>query len=227
MDLFKEILLGIGLICVIALILYLYPPLPKGIVGEIYVKRILKRFIRKNKSGFQFRDFLINADNGTSQIDNILFTKKGIYVIEVKNYHGHIYGSQNNLNWTMTTKKTYRYKSGYTKTYYDKFKFYNPIKQNTTHINKLKSVYDSRDLPVFNIVVFGNGAYLKDVSHENGIYVINMSQLSKLIIYLEENMPDKLHENKLIEESEILFGLNIEGYKARREHVKRINEKYK
>ncbi len=63
--------------------------------------------------------------NKTSEIDVLLIHEKGIFVIESKNYSGWIFGSAGQKQWTqMLNKQT-------------KYRFYNPIMQNDTHIKAL------------------------------------------------------------------------------------------
>ena len=57
-----------------------------------------------------------------TEIDLLTIHEKGIFVFESKNYSGWIFGSEDQLKWTQC------FKSGQRK------HFYNPIKQNRTHI---------------------------------------------------------------------------------------------
>jgi hypothetical protein len=59
--------------------------------------------------GFEFRDYMIPYGEKTSQIDNIFMSQKAIYVIEAKNYQGFIFGSESQVSWTLTRKKTKTY----------------------------------------------------------------------------------------------------------------------
>lgn len=66
---------------------YRNTPTYKGKHGETLVAKRLGRNI-KNKR-YVFNDYYIKVDNETtSQIDHILVNKKGIFVIETKNYEG-------------------------------------------------------------------------------------------------------------------------------------------
>ena len=59
------------------------------------------------------------------QIDHVVVSRKGIFVLETKNYTGWIFGNENSQNWTQVIYKR-------------KEKFYNPIWQNFDHIQALK-----------------------------------------------------------------------------------------
>ena len=58
----------------------------KGIFGESLTERLLSEHIPIYKK--ILRDICITLDNKKTQIDNILITAKGIYVIENKNFSG-------------------------------------------------------------------------------------------------------------------------------------------
>ena len=69
-----------------------------------------------------FRNLYIPANNKTVEIDLLMIHEKGIFVFESKNYSGWIFGSADQLYWTQCLQNGTRHK------------FYNPIRQNDTHI---------------------------------------------------------------------------------------------
>lgn len=89
---------------------------------------------------------------GTTEIDIVLLHESGIYSIESKNYSGWIFGNEEYKNWTQT------FPNG------KKQVFYNPIKQNRTHINALKRRLKELDEGFFkSIVVFSERCELKKI----------------------------------------------------------------
>ena len=76
--------------------------------------------------------------------------------------------------------------------------FNNPIKQNQTHINKikLKLMEIHKEIPIHNIVVFGSKAYLRDVTHSQNVFVINSHQLKGLIIKQEKSIEKEVEVKK-------------------------------
>ena len=101
--------------------------------------------------------YIPRKHGGTSEIDLVFITVKGIFVIESKNYSGFIFGHEQNRNWTSTL---YAGKYSWKKSH--KFHFYNPIWQNQAHIKTLKEY--CRDVRTFSIIVFGNNCDIKDVT---------------------------------------------------------------
>ena len=71
-----------------------------------------------------FHDLYITKNDGKfSQIDLVVATRVGIIVFEVKDFSGWIYGKGNQTKWTQVLA----YGN-------EKYRFYNPIMPNTTHI---------------------------------------------------------------------------------------------
>jgi len=65
--------------------------------------------------------YLPCSDGTTAQIDHVIVSKYGIFVVETKNYSGWIFGSEGDREWTQSI---YRKKS----------RFRNPMRQNYKHI---------------------------------------------------------------------------------------------
>ena len=95
------------------------------------------------------KNLYLPKDNGeTSEIDLIFITQKGIFVFESKNYSGWIFGDDKGKNWTaMLPNKQKNY-------------FYNPIKQNKTHLKWMRK-YVGEDVPLFSIIVFSERCELR------------------------------------------------------------------
>ena len=75
----------------------LYPKL-RGLVGELKVKLKLKQL--PEKEYIVLNDIMLEDENGTHQIDHLVISKYGIFVIEMKNYYGLIIGDEYKNNWT-------------------------------------------------------------------------------------------------------------------------------
>ena len=144
-----------------------------GKTGEHKVSKILSSLPREYRI---LNNVILPNQKGTSQIDHVVVSPYGIFVIETKNYEGWIFGTENSEKWKQTFKTT----SG-------NF-FYNPVKQNWGHIYTLSSFLEV-DKRVFKpIVVFSDKAKL---NIESGIPVICMSQLKREILsYTQEIIPD-------------------------------------
>ena len=108
----------------------------KGQFGEYATEFALSNY---NIDGnfFIFQNLYVPYKNFSCEIDILMLHEKGIFVFESKNYSGWIFGTLNQQHWTQT------FKSG------QKFQFYNPIKQNNTHIKALSTLFQ---LPPRNLL---------------------------------------------------------------------------
>lgn len=103
-----------------------------------------------------FNDLIIPDKKGETQIDHVVASKYGIFVIEVKNYNGWIFGNKDDAYWTQVIFK-------------EKHRFQNPLRQNYRHIMAL-SEYLGIDKNNFHSVVFFPGdAEFKTEMPENVI----------------------------------------------------------
>lgn len=95
-------------------------------------------------------DLLIpNGRGGSTQIDLVLIHSTGIFVIECKNYNATVSGGIEDDNWLVR----YRNNKEYT--------FYNPIKQNNGHIEKIKGVVGNYKKSVYkSFIVFSKNTVL-------------------------------------------------------------------
>lgn len=136
---------AVVLILILLFIIFLLrTPMGRGRIGEFKVKMI----IGKSKKGYRYviNDLRIRSYDGkTSQIDHVVIQANGVFVIETKNYSGRIYGNDQQVEWTQVLQ--------YGKV---KNKFYNPIKQNKTHIYRMNQILDVQ-VPIFSAVVFVQG----------------------------------------------------------------------
>lgn len=119
-------------------------------------EKIITNFL-SNKPGLVLNDFLFKVGDSYCQIDHILITDYAILVIETKNHSGRIYGDIDNKNWTVA------YGS-------NKYSMYNPVMQNSGHINKLKKLTGDH-LNLVGAVVFVSEKCSFN-NHINGVYTL-------------------------------------------------------
>lgn len=180
-------------------------PKVKGIIGERRVAKKLAKVAKKYK-GKVINDVMIPGENDkTSQIDHILIAPQGIFVVETKNYSGRIYGNDNNQNWTQVL--------AYGKV---KNKLYNPVKQNATHLYRLKELLNRRvRMESVVVIVSGNTKYIDSES------VYTLGELRHLIEKDDKVELDDADVEKIYYE--------IMDYKnnpiiTKKEHIKEIKQ---
>ena len=99
-----------------------------------------------------FNDLLIRDGKYTTQVDHVIISRYGIFVIETKNVHGKIYGSGNAEFWQQYLPDTGYKRYGYTQEH----QLRNPILQNAGHIKTLRRLVFGFDIPIYGIVTFPN-----------------------------------------------------------------------
>lgn len=114
----------------------------KGRVGEQIIKvQVLSKL---QAPMYAYFDNLIipNHRNGSTQIDNLIVSPFGIFVIEAKYYQGWIYGSEDRPTWTQT------FPSG------KKYPLANPLHQNYGHIKALAHLFRLPEHKFHSVIVF-------------------------------------------------------------------------
>ena len=53
----------------------------------------------------RFHDIIIPSDNGTTQVDHVLVSPFGLFIVETKNLKGWIFGSEEKPKWTQVVYK--------------------------------------------------------------------------------------------------------------------------
>ena len=117
------ILVFILFIGLFILLWYLIPS--KGEMAELRVHNVL---IELPEEYHVIDNVIIGSNNYSSQIDHIVVSPYGIFVIETKGYKGWIYGGENAQYWTQNI-------------FGKKYQLYNPILQNQGHVKALMLVY--------------------------------------------------------------------------------------
>lgn len=121
----------------------------------------------------------LQMNDGTTQVNHILVSRFGVFVIETKDYKGWIFANANQANWTQVLFKW-------------KFKFQNPIFQNNRHVRAVQDLLDF--LPpdtIKSVVVFtGEARFMTELP--NGVFSV-----SGFINYLREQTVEVMSLNRV------------------------------
>jgi len=192
------------ILAIVAFILNL--PSVKGYFGELTI-RILLKLLDKDKYKVINNVIIPSIDGKTAQIDHIVVSVYGIFVIETKNYNGWIFGSENSQNWTQIIYKT-------------KNQFYNPILQNKGHVKALQNLLtDYQHVKYIPIVVFTSKANFKKLNVTSHV-VYSLGLLRTIKKYKEEN----ISYGDLEKISQVILSANSNNKAVRKEHIERIQE---
>jgi len=116
---------------------------------------------------------------GTTQIDHILISRFGVFVIETKDYQGWIFGSYDAPYWTQVF-------------YRARFRFHNPIRQNYLHFRAVQNLLEY--LPasaIYPVVVFTGDAEFKTPQPASVFY------LDDFLTYVESMKQEVMTLNRV------------------------------
>ena len=196
-------------IVVSSVIVKAFLPQIKGYIGE---KRVHKRLLALGEKYHVFHDvYLPKEDGTTTQLDHIVVSEMGIFVIETKNYTGWIFGNEKQRNWTQMIYK-------------NKQSFYNPVLQNRTHVNAVKRFLQI-DHHVHSIIVFSNAATFKFKAPFTTASVIQIAQLKKTIL----NFQDAVFLNEEVtafneQLSNLIATIKENKREIKRQHIKQVKD---
>ncbi|AEB30149.1 NERD domain-containing protein [Carnobacterium sp. 17-4] len=185
----------------------------KGNMGEYNIYRTLEKI--KGTKLILTNLYIPKEDGSTTEIDLVMFTNFGIFVIESKNYSGWIFGDEKYRNWTQTfpNKK--------------KFKFFNPIWQNKGHVKALKEVLDITDESLMqSYIIFSNNCELKKITVTSpNVSVMKRNQMRNRLKRDLRNTAPKLTSEDIKAHFQVLKPFMHADDKTKQLHIETIQEK--
>ena len=179
----------------------------KGNYGEFEIFHSLEKINAHIKI---LSNLYIPKEDGTfTEVDLVLLSRTGIYVIESKNYKGNISGDENDRYWAQSfrTRK--------------KYKFYNPILQNNGHIKAIKSLLKIEDPDIFkSYIVFGNDCNLENVN----ISSEDIKIVKRYYLYNEIEKEIKESEKKVSVEELYRYYNKLLAFIHADDNIKRIHK---
>ena len=170
-----------------------------GIDGENSVAAFLGNLPAEEY--YIINNLLLKTPKGSTQIDHVVVSPYGVFVIETKNHKGMIFGDCFSKDWTQTL---------YTKRGIKSFTFYSPYLQNIGHINHLIKDYGIPPQVLQGMIVFSNvNANLRNVNcitfnpytmfhyiRQHTIPIINYTEMLNIISCLHYNNIESARNNK-------------------------------
>jgi ribosomal protein S27AE len=198
------------LIIIVVIILFIViknsTPEAKGRRGEKIVSFMISSLPEDEYK--VLNDIMLKSSHGTTQIDHIVVSLYGIFIIETKNYKGFITGNEFSDEWTKNM-------------YGKKYNFRNPLKQNYAHLKSLEEFLNLQSDKFIPIVVFSDNT---DINVNTNKTVIYMSQLKSTILNYKDV---KLNKNELEVIINKITSGNIISKQIRYEHEYDIRYKIK
>lgn len=154
----------------------------------------------------RYHDIILEAHNGTTQIDHVIVSVYGIFVIETKNYAGWIFGDEKQSKWTQVL-------------YGKKNSFQNPLHQNYRHTKELSRVLDVPHEKMHSIVLFIGESEFKTKMPPN---VLDKGLAGYIKSFT--NIAFSIGELDLIEQK--IRQVNAAPTLSRREHVQKLADRF-
>lgn len=178
----------------------------KGWIGEAQVT-LAKKIFLDSSIYFDINNVTIPTDNGTTQIDHIIVSPFGIFVVETKNMEGWIFGDAKRPQWiqSLCGKKS---------------KFQNPLHQNYRHIKALSEFLELEEEKFHSLVFFASDCTFKTDMPPN---VMNHGYIPYI-----KGKTDILFSPQQVQEfvATIKSGMKPKTWSARREHIVNLKERF-
>lgn len=100
----------------------------KGITGEL-LNRVGHRLLLPRAQYHGFHNIVIPCGKGTTELDHVIVSTLGLFVVETKFWSGTIYGSEWDKRWTLFIRGS-------------KHLIYNPLRQNFGHVKALAELLE-------------------------------------------------------------------------------------
>lgn len=162
----KYIIIVFAIILIVILFLLITNSKSKGRKGEKEISQILKK-----QKGKLINSLKLPLYNNITEIDHVLITQKGIFVIETKNISGTVCGYINDKDLTHKIgRKTHS--------------LYNPVLQNRTHCDNLIHHLKKGGLypvQIYSVVVFAADDIYYDIKGKSDTVILKKSELTSYI----------------------------------------------
>lgn len=182
----------------------------KGNWGEfVLYRRVIKYFPKQ----FVFTNiYLDNINTDKTEVDVMAISNKGIYVFEMKNYRGWIYGNEKDREWTQVFNR------------WSKFRFYNPLRQNYAHSKAVEKYLNIPHENLIPLIVFSNRSKLKKIKITGNNNVIQMKGLRRFIRNTERNKDEIFTNDEMMKLAEQFVLVENVSQEIKDRHIEQIQE---
>ncbi len=183
-------------------------PERKGARGERKVHNALTSVLDEREYRV-LSDLILPISGGTTQLDHLVLSRYGVFVIETKNMSGWIFGDADQKNWTQVQKGG------------KKRSFQNPLRQNYAHVKAVQQILGIDQKLLHSFVVFTGTAEPKTSMPENVAW--GLHSLGRLIGVRKQHLISDEQVNAYVHK---LQNQALENTKAARtEHVRNLEKK--
>ncbi|MBT3360858.1 MAG: nuclease [Rhodospirillales bacterium] len=179
----------------------------KGKLGEFKVN-VGVTLLLDRKIYRLVKNITLPVGGETTQIDHLVVSPYGVFVIETKNIKGWIFGQPNRAQWTQVI---YRFKQ----------RFQNPLLQNNMHVKAVRDLLGLEPDQVHNVVVFvGTCTFKTPMPAEvvRGVFSLaGFIRAKRVLVFTEDEV------RRFIED--ILNKRLDPGFRTERTHVRNVKRR--
>jgi len=175
----------------------------KGGIGERRVRKAIRRHLDKAVY-HSCSNLLLPTKDGTTEIDHVLLSPYGIFVLETKNMQGLISGSRQEKIWTQEIGGRIR-------------SFQNPLHQNYKHTRTLHELLGIPEQQIFSLVVFAGACSFGTPMPENAV------DLDGLIPFIKARKKRLLSVTQIQTAIRAIEAVRLKNsFRNRRKHVRHV-----
>jgi len=188
------------------------------IVMRKYIQNLFKGWIGEKKASLNIwvslnanlyhrvHDLIIPSRNGTTQIDHLLVSKYGLFIVETKNRSGWIFGAEDQVKWTQSV-------------FGKKYTFQNPLRQTFRQKKVLSEFLDLGEALIHTVVYFVGDCKFKTPMPPN----VLRSGLGR---YIKRFKTESLSSDEVRRVLKKLNNHVSENKLTKRDHVKSLRERH-
>ncbi|MDD5392751.1 MAG: NERD domain-containing protein [Thiothrix sp.] len=194
------------LLPVYLLIAFFKSPRFIGGLGEWAVNLVTNLTLDKDEYHLIKNVTLPTKDGGTTQIDHVIVSRYGIFVVETKNMQGWIFGKEHDAEWT---QKIYRHTT----------RFQNPLRQNYKHMKVLEECIGIDPACLHSVIIFAGDCTFKTPMPENVVYPSSYNS------YLKSKRHAILSEQQVQEYIALINACRLTpSFATQRAHIRNIKQ---
>ena len=161
-------------------------------------------------------NIILQNGDGATQIDHIVVSPFGVFVIEEKNHRANVWGPDRNTHW----RSYYTYNDGQ-----KYFAYQSPLLQNAGHINVLKHLIPSHlHKTLVSIISFTESAYIRYKGVLNSQeHIVVSEELCDLISSYRKQVLSMAEVGKI---AQAILDANQQTPDNTRKHIENIRLKY-
>jgi restriction system protein len=177
-----------------------------GILSRLWIALSDGPFRLPRSQYHHFHNIVIPTDRGTTEVDHLIVSRFGVFVVELKDRSGWIFGSHAEPFWTSVHFK-------------QRFRFQNPLHQNYGHIKALEALLGVDPSVLRGIVVF-RGSFRFKTPVPDGVF------LHRYRSWVASHQDVLLDEHQVEAILGVLQERGQQGWIAARRHARAVRDRY-